>query len=243
MSDAAKRRDELVSAITHDLRAPLAAVTMGANFVLQTMGDNADPRSRRILEAMLRSCTQMERLVRNFGDLAAIEGGSLELRPGVHDAGELLELAAQSVSDVALSRSVAVEVKRPESPLVVSCDRDRLLRALGHVVDNAVRFAPPGSTVTVEAMPRPAGVRFEVIDHGPGIPEEIRKNLFDRRWHAARTGRSSSGFGLAIARGFVLAHGGTIDVTSVPGETVFAITLPRSEPETKRVSSPRRGRH
>src|SRR3954470_7926339 len=89
-----KERDPLLAAICHDLRAPLAAVTMGANFVLQTtQRDNEHTRSVKILEAMLRSCTQMERLIRNFADLSEIEGNAVSLRLGLHDAGEMVELA------------------------------------------------------------------------------------------------------------------------------------------------------
>src|SRR5262249_35110372 len=74
-------RDPLLAAICHDLRAPLAAVTMGANFVLQTVPeeDPASGRSRRVLQAILRSCKQMERIVRDFGDLSEIEGHALAL--------------------------------------------------------------------------------------------------------------------------------------------------------------------
>src|SRR5690348_14523663 len=93
-------RDRLLSVVCHDLRAPLAAVTMGANFLLQTTPDgDAAARPRRILEAMLRSCGEMERLIRNFGDLAEIDGGHLDLRLGVQDAGELLEVAAQTARE------------------------------------------------------------------------------------------------------------------------------------------------
>jgi signal transduction histidine kinase len=216
---------------------------MGANFVLQTMGKAGDARSRRILEAMLRSCTQMERLVRNFADLAEIEGGHVDLRVGVHDAGEMLEIVAQTTADHARTRSVAIEINRPDPPVVVSCDRERFLRALGHVVENAIKFAPDGSTVTIEALPAASGVRFEVIDRGIGLSEEVKANLFDRAWHARRASRVGAGFGLAIARGFVVAHGGTLEVTSNPGiETIFSLSLPRNEAKARVSSGHRRRR-
>ena len=76
-----KARDQLLAAICHDLRAPLAAVTMGANFVLSTTPEEtANTRSRRVLQAMLRSCRQMERLVRDFGDLSEIEANAEKIR-------------------------------------------------------------------------------------------------------------------------------------------------------------------
>lgn len=213
---------------------------MGANFVLQTMKTDEDVRARKILEAMLRSCTQMERLVRNFADLSQIEANQVELRLGVHDAGEMLELVAQSVAEQAGARSIAVEINRPDPPVSVSCDRERFLRALGHVVENAIRYAPDGSTVTIEAAADEDAVRFEVIDRGAGLAPEVVENLFDRQWHAKRANRVGAGFGLAIARGFAIAHGGTLDVASTPGvETIFTLVLPRPR---ERVSSSRRRR-
>jgi signal transduction histidine kinase len=223
-------RDSLLSAICHDLRAPLAAVTMGANFVLQTTKrDEAGGRSVRILEAMLRSCSQMERLIRNFADLSEIEADAVALRTGLHDAGELLDLAAEAVRDAATVRSVILEVVKPEPPIVIRCDRDRLLRAISHVVDNAIKHAPAGSTVTLSVGLRSADtVAFAVIDRGSGLAPDVRTNLFDRHWHAKRTNREGAGFGLAIARGFVTAHGGDVEVESVPEvQTKFTLVVPK----------------
>lgn len=233
-------RDPLLAAICHDLRAPLAAVTMGANFVLQTMSDEeVNARSRKILEAMLRSCAQMERLVRNFADLSEIEGDSVNLRMGMHDAGEMLDFAAEAAGDAARAKSVTIEVDKPEQSVVVRCDRERLLRAINHVVENAVKFAPGGSTVTLTVGTKDANVSFGVVDRGPGLSAQVRRNLFDRQWHAKRASRVGAGFGLAIARGFAVAHGGKLTVESKPGMTTICITLPKDGPEGEAVASGR----
>jgi signal transduction histidine kinase len=221
-------RDPLLAAICHDLRAPLAAVTMGANFVLQTTPDSST-RQRRILEAMLRSCSQMERLVRNFADLAEIEGGGVSLRIGVHDVGEMLELAKNAAAAPADDRHVRIDVDKPRDRLALPCDRDRLLRALGHLLENAVKFAPEGSAVELSATRRGGDVVFEVVDRGPGLARDVLDNLFDRQWHAQRAKRVGAGFGLAIARGFAAAHGGRVEVESTPGSrTTARILVPAS---------------
>ncbi len=225
-----RERDALLSAICHDLRAPLAAVTMGANFVLQTTKrDDASASSVKILEAMLRSCTQMERLIRNFADLSEIEGECITLRPGVHDAGEIAELAAQAIGDVARARSVTVEVKKADPPISVTCDRERILRALGHVLENAIVAAPEGTAVTLAVALQGDGVSFTVTDRGAGLSPEVQKNLYDRQWHAKRASRSGAGFGLAIARGFLAVHGGRIVLAPREGdETTFTLLLPKN---------------
>lgn len=221
-------RDPLLSAICHDLRAPLAAVTMGANFVLQTLDDGeADARPRKILEAMLRSCTQMERLVRNFADLSEIEGNAVHLRTGTHDAGEMLELAAEAAADTAGARSLNIEVDRPAVNVHLVCDRERMLRSLHHLIDNAIKHAPEASTITLSVSERGGDVTFSVVDRGAGLNAQTRRNLFDRHWHAKRANRVGAGFGLAIARGFAQAHGGKLTLDSRPGQTTFALVIPK----------------
>jgi signal transduction histidine kinase len=220
-----------LAGVCHDLRAPLAAVTMGANFVLQTTPESdANARSRRVLQAMLRSCKQMERLIRDFGDLSEIEGDAVELRLGTHDAGQMLELAADTARPNALSRNVEITTKVPEQPILFRADRDRLLRAFAHVIDNAVRFSPDGGTVSLALAEDAEGkLRFEVTDSGPGISEETLAHLCDRAWLAKRPDRSGAGLGLAIVRGFVRAHGGRIDIDTKPGMTRVVLVLPKAE--------------
>jgi signal transduction histidine kinase len=209
---------------------------MGANFVLQsTPTTETSNRSRRVLEAMVRSCKQMERLVRDFGDLAEIEGGSVVLRTGIADAEQLLEIAAEAARPAAATRRVTVVVE--PSDLVdktLRCDRERILRALSHLIDNAVRAAPEDSAVTLRARPREREgenenlVRLDVTDRGPGFSEETLAHLYDRRYHASRAGRPGAGLGLAIARGFAVAHGGSIEIASQRGTpTQVSILLPR----------------
>jgi signal transduction histidine kinase len=205
---------------------------MGANFVLQTTPDDQpNARSRRVLSAILRSCKQMERLVRDFGDLSEIEGDAVELRTGVHDVGQMLEIAAETARPNALARNVSITVERPETPALLCCDRERMLRALAHLIDNAVRVSPPGGVVELaieEGDERDDRMRLTVTDHGPGIPAETLANLYDRTWHAKRPDRAGAGLGLAIVRGFVRAHDGQVEVdTKLGGPTAFTLALPK----------------
>jgi signal transduction histidine kinase len=206
---------------------------MGTNFVLQTTPrDDANARSVKILEAMLRSCSQMERLIRNFADLAEIEGDAVALRLGLHDAAEMLELVAEASSETARARAVSLALLKPEQPITFCCDRDRLLRAIGHIVENAVKHAPEGSTVTLSVALRDDLVSFTVVDRGPGLSPQVRKNLYDRHWHAKRANRVGAGFGLAIARGVLAAHQGKMAVESRPNEaTTFTLYAPRGGPQ------------
>jgi signal transduction histidine kinase len=237
-------RDPLLAAICHDLRAPLAAVTMGTNFVLQTTAnDEEHARSRRILEAMLRSCAQMERLVRNFADLSEIESNAVALRLGIHDAGEMLDMVREAESAAAEARNVTVDVKKPEPPIMLECDRDRILRALIHLLENAIKVAPEKSVVTLSVTERDGKTTFAVIDRGVGLTPQVRRNLFDRQYHARRANRVGAGLGLAISRGFAQAHGGSLHVESrADEETTFTLTVPNEQKQNGRNDRSVKGR-
>jgi signal transduction histidine kinase len=232
-----KGRDPLLAAICHDLRAPLAAVTMGANFVLQTTPADAG-RSRRVLEAMLRSCKQMERLVRDFADLSEIEQNALELRPGIHDAHQMLEMAHAGGRASAGARLVEIAVQPARHEVLLRCDNDRMLRAIGHLLENAIRHAPEASRVTLGVHESGGEVVFTVRDLGPGLSAETLEHLYDRVWHGRRSNRVGAGLGLAIARGIVTAHGGRIEVDTKPGTTTFSLVLPRDAPSVRNLAAP-----
>lgn len=223
------RHEPLLSSVCHDLRAPLAAVQMGTSFVLQSTPDSADnERTRKILAAVLRSCTQMDRLLRNFSDLSHLEAKDVALELSPFDARTVAELAVTSMRDVAAARRVTLEIEMPDDPVSLRGDRERLVRALGHLVENAIKYGPEGGAVDVVVEAEASAVRYRVVDRGRGLPEDVRAHLFDRVWHSTRAGRSGTGLGLAIAKGFVELHGGRLYAEDAPeGPTTFVLETPR----------------
>jgi signal transduction histidine kinase len=113
-------------------------------------------------------------------------------------------------------------------PLV--CDARRLGQALGNLVANAIKFTPPGGKVTVGAAPSGPEIRFSVTDTGPGNSEAGRAHVFERYWRGRQRDLTKGlGLGLFIAKGIVLAHGGTIQVASVLGKgSTFSFSIPTS---------------
>lgn len=222
------RHEPLLSSVCHDLRAPLAAVQMGTSFVLQSTPDSADnERTRKILAAVLRSCTQMDRLLRNFSDVSHLEAKDIALELSPFDARTVVELAVASVREVATTRRVAIELEMPADPVSLRGDRERLVRALGHLVENAVKYGPEGSVVDVVVEAEPSRVSYRVLDRGR-VPEDVRAHLFDRVWHSTRAGRPGTGLGLAIAAGFAELHGGRVYAEDAHGDTTtFVLEVPR----------------
>ena len=118
-----------------------------------------------------------------------------------------------------------VQLVRSGPTCLVSCDRERIIRLLGNLVGNAIRFAPPGSKVEARVEPRREEVLIHVSDRGPGIPPIRRASLFDA-W--SKGGGPGSGLGLFIAKGIAGAHGGRIWLANGdPGKCTFSLALPR----------------
>jgi signal transduction histidine kinase len=182
-----------------------------------------------VLESAREEVDRMARTVDNLIALAQTDEGRLELltvpvdlRRAVHESAQPLRLLA-SANDVSM-----VLEGEPEQALA---DPQRLQLALTNLIENALKFSPPGSTVTVSSWRRDGEVGVTVRDEGPGIPEADREHLFDRYYRAGSArarNLSGSGLGLAICREVAIAHGGRIWVDSTVGEgSAFTLALPR----------------
>jgi two-component system OmpR family sensor kinase len=168
----------------------------------------------------------MSMLVDELLLLAQLDAG----RPLASEPVDLTRLAIDAASD---ARVAAPDhrwvLELPDEPVSVRGDEHRLRQVLANLVSNAARHTPGGTTVTI-SLRQPGDVQLSVTDDGPGIPAGLQPALFERfvRGDSARTrSAGSTGLGLAIVDAVVAAHGGQVAVTSRPGRTSFAITLPR----------------
>jgi signal transduction histidine kinase len=128
---------------------------------------------------------------------------------------------------VAAERSVRILDEVPADLPPVLVDGDRIVQVFSNLIGNAIRFTPEGGHVRLRASAEAGEVRYSVVDHGPGIPDELRPHLFSRIWQVKRRARGGMGLGLRIARGIVEAHGGRIWVESVQGQgSTFHFTVP-----------------
>lgn len=220
--------DAYTAAVAHDLRSPLSLICMCAHLSLDLVGDAAGAERLRMHQEMIvRSAHRASRLVQDLLDVTRIEAGSLRLESGSCDAGVLVEEAAQFHRGVAAARDLLLLTIVPEALPAVLADREQVLRVFQNLLDNAVKFTPPGGRITVGAEVGRASVRFSVRDTGSGISSEQLPHVFDRFWQARTSDVRGVGLGLTIARGIVEAHGGCMEVESRPGSgTTFAFTVP-----------------
>jgi PAS domain S-box-containing protein len=224
--EAVRARDSVLGVVSHDLRNPLAAILLHADFLLADPG--LPPDARESAEQVVRGAEAMERMIRDLLDVARIEAGQLRVEAAPLSACGLLDQAAAMMMPLARERGTALEqVPAAECP-DVAADFDRVMQVFSNLVGNALKFTPAGGTVMLGADPGPREVRFWVRDTGPGIAPDHVERLWESFWQAdGPARRAGAGLGLPIVRGIVEAHGGAVGVETVPGVgATFWFTLP-----------------
>jgi PAS domain S-box-containing protein len=224
--DATRHRDDVLAVVSHDLRNPLAAISICASAVAQSLEPPSES-AQHMLASIKHAADSTERLIRDLMDVASIEAGRLAVDPHAEAPASMLEQAAEMFAAMASARGVVLETRMTPDLPAVRADAERVLQGLANLVTNALRFTEPGGHITLRAEPDPTGVRFAVEDTGSGIASEDLAHVFDRFWQRQHGGERGSGLGLAIVRGIVDAHGGQVRVESTPGKgSRFSFTLP-----------------
>jgi two-component system, OmpR family, sensor histidine kinase KdpD len=227
LEEVDRLRQALVSAISHDLRTPLATIKIAAS----TLGDASvppSPEDQRELAELIESQTdRLERLVANLLDMTRIQSGALEVRREPIRVLELVDEARAALGSELTTREVHTEGTELET--VVEVDPVLVTQVLANLLDNAERHSPAARAITVSAERHPSEqIAIAVADAGEGVAPADREAVFER-FVRFDTGQRS-GLGLAIARAFVEAHGGRIWVEDAPdGGARFVFTVPRAE--------------
>ena len=224
----APAEDTMLLEVAHDLRSLLFSLTVSlagvAELAQQWNGDTT-----RLLNALRRSAVHLQAMLENLLDTASINSRQFSLRREEMDLGEVIHEAMLVVDPLLAPNEQHFCVELPAEPLIVHCDGQRLRQVLVNLLHNAIKYGPRGESIRIRACSDSTTVHLEVIDCGPGIPEEEQSRLFERFYRAPQAIRTAkgSGLGLTIARSIVHAHGGTIGVRSAPGlGTTFWFTLP-----------------
>jgi PAS domain S-box-containing protein len=220
-------REEWTALVAHDLRQPVSIIRLSSTAMASQAG--GDARLQAALERIDRATRHLERMINDLLDVSQLEAHRLKLDLRPVDLNALVENAVHHLAPLTAGHPVRIHVAR--EPLVAAVDAGRIGQVLGNLISNAVKYSPPESEITVAAARSPDGVAtLSVRNLGGGIPAEELPRLFGRfsRSRASREGGPPGlGLGLFISKGIVEAHGGTVAVESVPGEsTVFSVSLP-----------------
>ncbi len=224
-------RNTLLSSVSHDLRTPLAAIAGAADAMLQPGPPLPASVRRDLTETVLDEARRMERLVNNLLDVTRLESGGLTLRREWHPVGELVGAALHRTRGRLGGRAVGVSV--PAELPMVRVDAVSFEQVLVNLLDNAAEHTAAGTPVDVWAEASGGRLAMTVADRGPGVPAGTHEQVFRKffRSHGPAGGRRGVGLGLAICRGIVEAHGGTIAVADRPGGgAAFRVELPAESP-------------
>jgi two-component system phosphate regulon sensor histidine kinase PhoR len=221
-------RREFVANVSHELRTPLTAIKGYAETLLG--GGLTDPaRAAEFVEVIARHTERLGALIEDLLDLAAVEQGEARVELASVPLGDVVSQAEAVVRAAAAEKGLAVQVELPDALPQVRADRDRLAQVLINLLDNAVKFTPPGGRVGVAAGSSNGLVTIAVSDTGVGIPPGDLPRIFERFYRVDRSRdrrEGGTGLGLAIAKHLTQAMGGQIEVESRPGSgSTFRVTL------------------
>lgn len=224
-ANSEKLRANLLRAISHDLRTPLTSISGNADMLLQNEFDE-DSR-RKICTDMYDDSMWLINLVENLLSVTRIEDGTMAIKMHAEMLEDIIEEALKHIN----RKSIEYDIKliMEDEMQLVKADSRLIVQVIINLVDNAIKYTPPGSSILIQTEKTGGLVRVEVSDNGPGIRAEDRGNIFDMFYTANTEVADSSrslGLGLALCKSIVNAHGGTIDVVNnKPKGAVFRFTL------------------
>jgi signal transduction histidine kinase len=226
LENVERLRRDLVANVSHELKTPISALQAR----LENLLDGVEAPDPAVLQVMLQQAQRLSRLVDQLLDLSRLESGDIPLDREALDVAALVRQVAGEIGVSQADHLVDVRVEVPPGVPPVWADRERVHQVLFNLLDNAVRYTPPGGEVVVTASSTGERCEIRVEDTGPGIPPAHLPFLFERFYRvdqARSRGEGGTGIGLAIARSVVEAHGGRIWAETVVGQgSVFAFELP-----------------
>jgi signal transduction histidine kinase len=223
-----QRADQLafLGGVAHDIRNPLAALKLAMDLIPPDRALPPEPRLRQLVARIGRQIGRLERMAHDFLDASRIESGHLELKLEDCDLCELARITLDLFEPATATHALSVHA--PDAPVRVRCDPMRIEQVLANLVNNAIKYSPPGGSVRVTVARRADAGAISVADEGPGMSAADLAHVFDpfRRGAGADT-VPGAGLGLFVARRIVEAHGGEITAETAPGAgSTFTVRLP-----------------
>jgi two-component system sensor histidine kinase GlrK len=251
IDEADQMKTRFISHVSHELKAPLAAMQETTNLLLQRIPGPLTEKQERFLQLNQRNGNRLASLLANLLDLSKLQAGIVDYQMQQQELAELIRRGVIEVNAQAQEKELRIVTNFPMEAIYIECDPTRIVQIFRNVIENAVRFSANGSSIGVRLNPvgappehMPAAARAEmakaagergyaviaISDSGPGIEDLDKQSIFEPFYQAKRgkkTAGQSLGVGLAITRMLVEAHCGAIWVEDNPsGGSVFFIMLP-----------------
>jgi two-component system sensor histidine kinase/response regulator len=230
LSKANAAKDRFLGMCAHDLRNPLSSIRGLAELMVENAIGVLTPEQKEIVQTIHGASQSMLLLVNELLDVATIEAGHLKLEKTPVSIVDIVERSVHLSNIEAAKKNTRIEIVKIDRDPIVDVDGNKIRQVVDNLINNAVKYSPRGSIVTVLIHANETVAGFAVRDSGPGIPESERHKLFKDYGTLSSIptgGEKSTGLGLAICRKIVEAHNGTIGVESVPGRGAeFIVSLP-----------------
>ncbi len=206
-----RSRRDMVSNISHELRTPIATIRSLIDGLFDEHEKPKRKQSINTLKAISREMNALQLMAEELYDLSMIETGQAILLMVPVSARELVHESIERLNDQSEEKEIDIVYDIPKN-LYVLCDRDKIQRVLFNLIHNAIKWSPPGETISVHAESKGDEIEFCVTDNGPGVPEEYKERIFERFYQidASRSGSEGTGLGLAICKHIIEAHEGRI---------------------------------
>jgi signal transduction histidine kinase len=238
LETADRLKSEFIANVSYELRTPLNAIIGFAEILVNQYFGALSPRQLDYSKSILDSAQQLTALINDILDLATIEAGYLSLERDRVDVCRMLKAVAALTEERAHSRGLELAVCCAPDIGTIDADERRLKQALFNLISNAIKFTPPGGTVSVEAERRGADLLLSVADTGVGIDPADHDRIFDKFERGA--GQSGAGLGLSLVKKLIELHGGSVGIESAPEHGTRIIC---QLPERRRVRGKRSRRH
>ena len=230
LAEGNRIRTALLAAVSHDLRTPLAGIKAAVTSLRSDDVEWSEEDQAELLEAIEEGADRLDNLVGNLLDMSRLQTGTVTPIIRETDLDEVVPMALGGVPED------SVELDVPETLPMVNVDRGLLERAVANVVENAVKYSPPEEKVLVSASAIADRVEVRVVDRGPGVPDDAKDRIFEPFQRYGDSPRGNGvGLGLAVARGFAEAMGGTLSAEDTPGGGLTMVlsvpTAPQRRPE------------
>jgi signal transduction histidine kinase len=221
-------REQFLAIVSHDLKNPLAAISISARLIRRSLSPTSDTGS--LLEnigLIEQSAACMSRMISDLLDVERMAHGKLTLYPQKVDLRTLLQECGEFFAPLVSSQAFSMTIDTDPEPIFTNLDRDRIFQVLSNLIGNSLKFTPNGGAIELSARKQETHVEISVTDNGPGIPAQAQAQIFERFSQLNVADHQGLGLGLFIAKWIVEAHKGRIWVTSIPGKgSTFTFTLP-----------------
>ncbi|MGD9101137.1 MAG: PAS domain-containing sensor histidine kinase, partial [Anaerolineae bacterium] len=235
-------REELTGIVVHNLRNPLTWVKSGTEMALMFLPPDVDPDVPVALDTAIKGATRLEQQIDVLLNINRAEAGQELTDQDWLSAVQLAQEVIELLGPRAAAQKVQLQGELPSSLPRVSGNRNMLALTLENLVDNAIKYSPPGETIHIRAQANRSTLRISVSDQGPGVPPSERERIFKKFYQVRRRRRrKGAGMGLYFCKLAVEAHGGQIWVedNSAGGGSTFVFTLPLETNESYKSQSPR----